>query len=88
MEHPREYLMNKRDNRVLRNFYDALFDVLPNFNEILSRTPKMSLIYKMKSEFEQTKSLTVIPVGIEPTSQLPQSCVLSIERRDHNWSKF
>ncbi len=24
----------------------------------------------------------VIPVGIEPTSQLPQSCVLSIERRD------
>src|SRR3989344_7687845 len=25
----------------------------------------------------------VLPVGIEPTSQLPQSCVLSIERREH-----
>jgi PAS domain-containing protein len=25
----------------------------------------------------------VIPAGIEPASQLPQSCVLSIERRDH-----
>ena len=24
----------------------------------------------------------VVPAGIEPASQLPQSCVLSIERRD------
>ncbi len=27
-------------------------------------------------------SSIVLSVGIEPTSQLPQSCVLSIERRE------
>lgn len=28
----------------------------------------------------------VLSVGIEPTLQLPQSCVLSIERRERTWT--
>ncbi len=50
-------------------------------------TRKTPCVFRGSTAKEKTAlavfSFAVLPVGIEPTLQLPQSCVLSIERRKH-----
>ena len=48
------------------------------FNEHISALQTFGVILAVVTIF----SFLVLPVGIEPTSQAPQACVLSIERRE------
>lgn len=66
MEHPVERLVKQKNIPVLKGLFSLVFDELPTYDEILNGTPKLSLPYKLKDEFETNKSLSVIPRGIEP----------------------
>ena len=66
MEHPEEYLVKQKNPTLLKSLYGLVFEEFPTYEEILNGTPKLSLPYKLKDDFEENKSLSVTLRGIEP----------------------
>ncbi len=65
MEHPVEMLMNEGNPVILASLFGLVFDELPTYTEIVNRTPKLSLIYKLSEDFKEDKSSLVRDTRIE-----------------------
>ncbi len=65
MEHPVEMLVKQKDLTALRGLFGLVFEELPTYEEIVNGTPKLSIPYKLKEEFEVNKDLCVTPRRIE-----------------------
>ena len=72
-------LKDKQEKRL--QFQKLIFEENLPFSGEKFGTAKLTPIYSMYREYLVNPSSLVTPAGIEPASQLPQSCVLSIERR-------
>ena len=59
MEHPSEILLNQKEIRVQKELFGLVFDRIPNYEEILSGTPKLSLAFKLSDAFIPTKNSLV-----------------------------
>ncbi len=66
MEHPAETLLNQGDMRVQRELFGLVFEELPNYEEIVNGTPKLSLIFNLSSAFTTNERQLVGLDGIEP----------------------
>ena len=66
MEHPSEMLLNTDNIPAQRALFGLVFDELPTYQEILNGTPKLSLVFKLSSDFGKPKSQSVTLRGIEP----------------------
>jgi site-specific DNA recombinase len=66
MEHPSELLLNPDDPRSLRDLFGLVFEKMPTYAEIVSGTPKLSLVFELSSGFVPDKNLMVTLRGIEP----------------------
>ncbi len=69
LEHLDELLVKQIDPVKKAQFFGAIFDRLPTFEEINSGTPKTPLFTGVSPVFQllkDEKSLVVIPRGIEP----------------------
>ncbi|TSC70661.1 MAG: NUDIX hydrolase [Parcubacteria group bacterium Gr01-1014_46] len=69
MEHPAELLLNPDDPRSLRDLFGLVFEKMPTYPEIVSGTPKLSLVFELSSGFVPDKNLMVTSRGIEPRLQ-------------------
>ncbi len=66
MEHPAQILLNQRDIRVQRDLFGLVFEKTPTYVEILSGTPKLSLAFRLSSDFMPDENQLVTLPGIEP----------------------
>lgn len=66
MEHPAEMLLNPDDPRSLRELFGLVFEDMPTYAEIVSGTPKLSLVFELSSGFVPDKNLLVTLGGFEP----------------------
>ncbi len=69
MEHPTEMLEKPSNKQEQLALYSLFFDGLPTYEEILSGTPKLTLLFKVKNENSDDKSQSVTLRGIEPRLQ-------------------
>jgi site-specific DNA recombinase len=69
MEHPSELLLNTDDPRSLRDLYGLVFEKIPTYTEIVSGTPKLSLVFELSSGFVPDKNLMVTLPGFAPGLQ-------------------
>lgn len=60
-----EMLVKQRDIPALKGLFGLVFDELPTYQEIINGTPKLSLAYKLKEEFQTNKSLSVTLQRVE-----------------------
>ncbi len=65
MEHPIEMLVKQKNLPALKGLFSLVFDELPTYTEIVNGTPKLSIPFKLKDEFEINKSLCVTLQRIE-----------------------
>jgi DNA invertase Pin-like site-specific DNA recombinase len=67
MEHLQELLIveDKPEQQAL--LFGLLFDILPNYNDLASGTPKISCIFELNQQSALSKEEYVTPVGVEPT---------------------
>lgn len=65
MEHPIEMLVKQKNLPALKGLFNLVFDELPTYTEIVNGTPKLSIPFKLKDEFEINKSLCVTSRRIE-----------------------
>jgi hypothetical protein len=49
------------------NIFSLLFDKFPTYTELVSGTPKLSLVFKLSEEFKVNKDLLVSIQQIEPS---------------------
>ena len=66
MEHLEEMLLQTENLKQKQALFELVFDEMPNYQQILNGTPKLSFIFQLSQEFEGSKSLNVVPRGIEP----------------------
>lgn len=65
MEHPTEMLEKPSNKHEQLALYSLFFDGLPTYEEILSGTPKLTLLFKVKNENSDDKSQSVTSRRIE-----------------------
>lgn len=51
MEHPAKMLLKPRATATQRRLYELVFEEMPNYHQLLSGTPKLSLIFRLSSDF-------------------------------------
>ena len=66
MEHPVKMLEKIHSINELHAVFGLIFDLLPTFTELTNRTPKLSLVFKMKDQMNGDNNQFVTPRGIEP----------------------
>ena len=66
MEHPKEILLAPANMVLQKDLFELVFDGMPTYGEIVSGTPKMSLVFQLSAGFEDTQSQLVVPRGVEP----------------------
>ncbi len=66
MEHPAEILLNQKDLRVQRDLFSLVFEKIPTYLEIVNGTPKLSLAFRLSSDYLPDQNHLVTPPGIEP----------------------
>ncbi len=69
MEHPEDILEDIRSEQELLGMYSLFFTEFPTYSEIVSGTPKLSLVFKLSEEFKMDESAFVTLRGIEPRLQ-------------------
>ena len=65
MEHPSEVLINTDNMRAQRTLFGLVFEEMPTYQEILNGTPKLSLVFKLSKEWNNSKSQSVDSTRIE-----------------------
>ena len=66
MEHPRKILEDIRSTQEQRQLYSLFFEEFPTYSQIISGTPKLSLVFKLSEEFKVDASASVTLGRIEP----------------------
>lgn len=66
MEHPRKILEDIRSTQEQRQLYSLFFEEFPTYTQIVSGTPKLSLVFKLSEEFKVDESALVSLVVMEP----------------------
>lgn len=69
MEHIDEMLIDTGDMRKQQALFGLVFDEFPTYQQILSGTPKLSLVFAIKKNHLDSGSLLVTPRGVEPRLQ-------------------
>jgi hypothetical protein len=69
MEHPIGMFLNVSSYNEQMAIYKILFTEFPTYSDIVNGTPKISLFFKVLSESDSEKSLSVTLRGIEPRFQ-------------------
>jgi len=59
MEHREEMLIKQKNFSLLRALFGLVFDKIPTYPEVLSGTPKLSLVYRLSEKYAGGKSLSV-----------------------------
>ncbi len=65
MEHPTKILTDIRSEQELVNTFSLFFDKFPTYTELVSGTPKLSLVFKLSEEFKVNQDLLVSVQQIE-----------------------
>ncbi len=78
MEHQEERLLKQENLTILRSLFGLVFDKFPTYSEIVNGTPKLSLPYKLSSNFKDSKSFMAGDEGIEPSPDLLERSVLPL----------
>lgn len=60
MEHPSEWLLDPDNTSSKEALFDLIFEEMPTYLEILNGTPKLSLVFKLSSEFTTDKNQLVM----------------------------
>ncbi len=69
MEHPAKILTDIGSEQELKQTFSLFFEEFPTYTELVSGTPKLSLIFRLSEEFKVNKDLLVTLRGIEPRLQ-------------------
>jgi site-specific DNA recombinase len=69
LEHPSELLLNPVNIRQQQLLFAAVFNGLPDYNEIRFGTPKLAWLFELSSPNRSDKSLLVGPTGFEPVTK-------------------
>jgi Resolvase, N terminal domain/Recombinase len=78
MEHPSEMLTDIRSEQELLAMSSLFFEKRPTVSEIVSGTPKLSLVFSLSEGYKVSNDLLGCLLGIEPRSKVPQTSVLTI----------
>ena len=78
MEHPEEMLLKQENITILRALFGLVFDELPTYTEIVSGTPKLSLVYTLSEKFTDDEALMAGDEGIEPPPKDLEAFVLPL----------
>ena len=68
MEHTEELLIlpdNTVNLEAQRALFGLVFEEIPNYHQILSGTPKLSLAFRLSSDFVPDKNQLVTLIGID-----------------------
>lgn len=65
MEHPAKILEDIRSQQEQEATFSLFFDRFPTYTEIVSGTPKLSLVFKLSEEFKVNQDLAVTPRRVE-----------------------
>lgn len=65
MEHPSEILTNADNMHTRRALMSLFFTEIPNYQEILNRTPKLQPLFRLSETFKNDKSQLVSPLSLE-----------------------
>ena len=74
LEHLEELLLDKENLRRQEALFGLVFEKLPSYQEILARTPKLSLILETKEIPHNEKSPLVTRLGFEPRTISLKGC--------------
>ena len=66
VEHPKEILLAPANMVLQKDLFELVFEEVPTYGEIVSGTPKMSLVFQFSGGFEDTQSQLVALRGIDP----------------------
>lgn len=69
MEHLEDLLLDSQNMNMQQALFGLLFEVLPTYQEILSGTPKLTLVFELSETFKTQKSSVVDLLGIEPRTE-------------------
>lgn len=69
MEHPSEWLLDPENTSSKEALFGLVFEEIPTYLEIVNGTPKLSLVFKLSSEFTPNENQLVTLQGIEPWFQ-------------------
>ncbi len=79
MEHPKELLIDESNINRQQQLFSLLFDELPTYENLANRTPKLSVLFKLKSQQNLSKDHLVRPAGVEPaTCSLEGRCSIQL----------
>lgn len=70
IEHPEKLLLKANHIDELQQIWSFVFSELPTYNDLVNRTPKLTLVFEQTSKKRLKKSQLVAPRGIEP--RLPE----------------
>jgi hypothetical protein len=65
MEHPTKLLEDIRSEQELLHTFSIFFEDLPTYTQIVSRTAKLSLVFKLSEQYKVDKSALVTPRRVE-----------------------
>ena len=74
VEHLEELLIDSENIYRQQALFGLVFEKLPTYEEILNRTPKLSLVFEQKEIPHNEKSPLVIRLGIEPRTISLKGC--------------
>jgi site-specific DNA recombinase len=59
MEHPSKIIEDIRSEQELMSIFSLFFEEFPTYSQIVSGTPKLSLVFKLSEEFYKSNSVCV-----------------------------
>ena len=65
MEHPKEILADIRSEQELLHMYSLFFVEFPTYSQIVSGTPKLSLVFNLSKDFKVDETVLVTPQRVE-----------------------
>lgn len=68
MEHLGDLLIDKANSDQQRQLFGLLFEELPNYDDLVSGTPKLAPLFKLNSKSLTSKKQLVDPEGFEPSA--------------------
>ncbi len=74
IEHFEELLLDNTNIQRQRALFSLVFEETPSYQDVLDRTPKLSLIFQQKRTSQKEKSHSVIRLGIEPRTVSLKGC--------------
>lgn len=67
-EHLEDLLPGSTNPRTNVALFGLVFDVVPTYTELTSRTIQLACVFELSEEYKKAESVRVRPVGFEPTT--------------------